>query len=631
MRTLSTILVFLLVISTVFTEAGKSVYADHGTGSGKSFTFLESGFSQEIVGISSDFMGGIAFAPDGDVWVNDCSFSGSHLHRYDMQGVAPEVHGTKLHPETIIPSNAGCGMTNHPDGFIYSNTSLGAVQINASSGVPTGQIFGPAGNALGIAPDPQTGDVVYVSANCRFSGLCDIVTVDPETNASSVFVRLIGLQFIDGIFFSPDGSQLFLAQRSPAYAVTIVDRTSPGARTGTVNRSIGLPSEPDGIAFHGVGGFVVTANTDGTISKITLGADTVGLFASGGGRNDLSQVGRDTCLYTTQDNFTRYDDGTVTSQSSLVRICPGFVPPPGVTPEKIEYFALGDSIASGHGLHDTGEPCRRSTLAYPRIERDHLSERYSEVNFHHLACSGATATEPDSDTLALDESKWLHNQVNTVLAHAMTVPPDQPVLVSITIGANDFKWTNLWNFFHQLYWAKDSQFQNWLDRTTGKVHDALRDEVVRLLSVPNISVIITEVYNPFNQESVFFKFNPVDDRCGPLFTKCYDRAERATIALNSAIIGVYFDLGQPQRLQITPLSAAFHGHGAPRPSCGSAGPDLSDTWIQYKDDLTSNSFPEIPKKVGPNGPWYGDCFHPNIFGAQKIAHEVDADAKRLGL
>src|SRR5690349_13517448 len=155
----------VMMISLALTAV---VSGDHGTGSGKSFTFLEAGFTQEITGVTSHFMGGVAFAPDGDPWVNDCLFAGSELHRFDLQGVAPEVFGTKLHPETIVPSNAGCGMTNHPDGFIYSNTGLGLVQINADTGAATGTILGPAGNALGVAPDPQTGDLVYVAENCRF-------------------------------------------------------------------------------------------------------------------------------------------------------------------------------------------------------------------------------------------------------------------------------------------------------------------------------------------------------------------------------------------------------------------------------------------------------------------------------
>ena len=31
----------------------------------------------------------------------------------------------------------------------------------------------------------------------------------------------------------------------------------------------------------------------------------------------------------------------------------------------IEYFAMGDSVASGYGLDDDGTACRQSRLAYP--------------------------------------------------------------------------------------------------------------------------------------------------------------------------------------------------------------------------------------------------------------------------
>ncbi len=339
---------FLITVSVLALTV--AVHGDHGTGTGKSFLFLEPGFTQEITGVTPHFMGGVAFAPDGDPWVNDCTFSGSELHRYDLQGIAPEVFGTKLHPESVVPSNAGCGMTNHADGFIYSNTSLGVVQIAADTGAPTGSIVGPGGNALGIAPDPQTGDLVYVADNCRFTGICDIITVDPDTGAFSSFVTLVGSNFVDGIYFDPDGSRLFMATRSPGFALTIIDRTAPGARTGVFNRNIPLSSEPDGIAFH-QDGFVVTANTDGTMSKIVPGPDTVSVFASGGGRSDLTQVGTDGCLYVTQDNFTRYDDGTQTFESSLVRICSGFVPPPGA--RKTGRLTGGGSIFTDDGARVT--------------------------------------------------------------------------------------------------------------------------------------------------------------------------------------------------------------------------------------------------------------------------------------
>ena len=131
----------------------------------------------------------------------------------------------------------------------------------------------------------------------------------------------------------------------------VIDRDAPGARSGTVNRQIPIPNTPDGIAFH-VDGFLVTTNVDGTISKIVLGPpDVVSTFASGGGRNDLSQVGADTCLYTTQDFFTRFDDGTVTTDSSLVRICPGFIPAPGV-----------ERDADGDGVENSTDVCESTPV-----------------------------------------------------------------------------------------------------------------------------------------------------------------------------------------------------------------------------------------------------------------------------
>src|SRR5262249_15729287 len=157
------------------------------------------------------------------------------------------------------------------------------------------------------ATDPQTGDLVYVTGpNCfgGFPGPCDVVTVNPNTGTASLFLRLPGIEFIDGIAFDPSGAQLFLSNFD-GRTVLVVNRDAPGARSGTVNRAIPIPNTPDGIAFH-LDGFLVTTNVDGTISKIVLGPpDVVSTFAAGGGRNDLSQVGPDTCLYTTQDDFTR--------------------------------------------------------------------------------------------------------------------------------------------------------------------------------------------------------------------------------------------------------------------------------------------------------------------------------------
>lgn len=75
----------------------------------------------------------------------------------------------------------------------------------------------------------------------------------------------------------------------------------------------------------------------------------------------------------------------------------------------IDYFALGDSIAAGHGLLDTGEPCRRSRYSYPYRVALELKREYGNVNFppeHHLACTGARATKPSKAVLDKDPNKW---------------------------------------------------------------------------------------------------------------------------------------------------------------------------------------------------------------------------------
>ena len=312
------------LLAGALTVGGGSARADHGTGSGHSFTVLNAGFTQEIVGVLPSFMGGVAFAPDGDPLVDDCGFDGSPLHRFDRQGVAPVVSGTNLHPVTTLTSSAGCGLTNHPNGALYTNTSAGVRKLDANTGAALAGPFGPGGNALGIAVDPQTGNLVYVQSG----GTIDFV--DAALTTSGVFSSVTTGNFVDGIYFDPTGNFLFLSNRAPTPQLTIL------RRDGTLVQNVPMTSVPDGIAFHATTPkFVVTNNTDGTMTRFDFAANdftvvpTQSVFASGGFRGDLTQVGPDSCLYVTQ-NGTRYDDLTVTGENSLVRICPGFATPPGV-------------------------------------------------------------------------------------------------------------------------------------------------------------------------------------------------------------------------------------------------------------------------------------------------------------
>jgi hypothetical protein len=314
--------------------------ANHSDGQGRSFTTLSAGFTQDLYGVADHFMGGVAFAPDGDPLVDHCNFSGSALTRFDHQGTEANAHGDELHPSTSLPSNAGCGLTNHPNGSLYSNTGSGVVRLNAETGAQIGSAFGPSGNALGIAPDPQTGNLIYVGSNGTLQ------SVNPALTATSTFSSETTGDGIDGIFFDQGGDFLFLADNG---GVTIVNRA------GHVVQDIATPTgTSDGIAFKATSPkFVVTNNTNGTMTRLDFANDdysqvpTQSSFASGGFRGDLASVGADGCLYLTQDGI-RFEDDQLGQGDSLVRLCGGFARPPGVGAEG----PAGDPSCSDHVDND---------------------------------------------------------------------------------------------------------------------------------------------------------------------------------------------------------------------------------------------------------------------------------------
>jgi hypothetical protein len=318
------------------------------------FPFLQPGLTQELFATGplppGEIDGGIAFAPNGDLWVDSCNRNTLFKFQSDVTTV---VNGTPVHPQapgSPISVIAGCGLTNHPDGTMYSNTGGGVTNLDAITGAQLRPTFGPQGNGLGIAVDPQTDNLIYVGGiggSCFGTPPCTIVSVNPVTAVASTFANLdpADATFIDGIFFDPTGNFLFMAVRNPDRGLTVLNRN------GAVIQHVSMNTFPDGVAFHTQPDYVVTNDNSGTISRFDFPGDdftaapTQSLIASGGFRGDLSQVGPDACLYVTQAG-TRFLDGTLSADNSVVRICPNFVPQPGVVPA---HFVIGDNDAAVGG------------------------------------------------------------------------------------------------------------------------------------------------------------------------------------------------------------------------------------------------------------------------------------------
>ena len=258
----------------------------------------------------------------------------------------------------------------------------------------------------------------------------------------------------------------------------------------------------------------------------------------------------------------------------------------------IEYFAVGDSVASGRGLDDDETACRQSRLAYPWLVVGQLQETFLVQQFDLLACSGAT-------TATLDQ------QVSEVLGRLSV----HPTLLTLTVGANDFGWSDVFAFAQRLCTPSDEAFHAWVGGVARAVEDNLVGQLSRVLAYPQVEVILTDYYNPTNASGAFWE--RVHPRC--LLVDVYDRSEQVVHALNAAIRRAWQRVGSPSFVQVATVHAAFRGHEAPRPWCGTASPDVEGTWIQYPTDPNSNSTP-----VG------GDCFHMNRAGTEQYAAAVTA-------
>lgn len=285
-----------------------------GAATAAPFSTLAAPFTQKLYATGFPFAFGIAFAGNGDVFA---SFGA--LQRVDSHSTIAQS-GSTIHPtSTVSPGvSVGLGLVNGVNGDVYANTGSGVQPLDPTTGQPIGSPIGPAGNQLGITVDPQTGNLVYGSN-------AGISFVSPDGTKTGTFTSSVSP---DGIVFDPTGNYLFAASGG---GVAVINRS------GTVVQSIALTtpgsSGSDGMAFHaGTPNFLISNNNSGDLTRFDFPVGDYtkvpkqSVFASGGSRGDLTQVGSDGCLYVSQES-TKFADGTTGSAGSIVQICPGFIPP----------------------------------------------------------------------------------------------------------------------------------------------------------------------------------------------------------------------------------------------------------------------------------------------------------------
>jgi lysophospholipase L1-like esterase len=293
--------------------------------------------------------------------------------------------------------------------------------------------------------------------------------------------------------------------------------------------------------------------------------------------------------------------------------------------EPVTYLALGDSVASGHGLGTKAQPgsgeqtylpgvgCQRSTgqtaetSSYTDVVAEALEGRFARVMYEKLACSG-------HDTTQLLELQL--PRADQVLAGR------GQAVVTITIGANNYSFWDPRSYLH-VFDLSQGGFDQWRQAIEGGVR---RDVAAALEHLGrdhgDRRLLVTEYFNPFNSGATVFD---VTAACREGLS-CGSRMVATIDGLNAALRGAVADYAGRRQPGwggaglAGGVAAAFRDHAAPRPACGSATPDLAGSWIQS---------PRVPalltsligqQRVGAGN----DCFHPNATGHRELARLVMA-------
>lgn len=251
----------------------------------------------------------------------------------DMLGAA--VHTVTLDGSMTtlpLPGHAPSGLGFRPDGTLYI-VSTEKRQVLCYDG-ETVELLADLHH---VAPAPL-GDMVldgrgraYVGSQARSGGV--IVRIDPDDTVDPIRVVADGLDFPNGMAFTPDGDTLIVAE-STSRRLTAYTVDDDGELSHRRVFAEGLDGPPDGIAVDVEGGVWAALTLAGEFQRIVdtgPGAPTVTDRVDANGRTAIACAlggaeGRTLFLVTTTDAYPQRLVGTSLSRIEALTV---EVPAPG--------------------------------------------------------------------------------------------------------------------------------------------------------------------------------------------------------------------------------------------------------------------------------------------------------------
>jgi lysophospholipase L1-like esterase len=287
--------------------------------------------------------------------------------------------------------------------------------------------------------------------------------------------------------------------------------------------------------------------------------------------------------------------------------------------------ALGDSVASGHGLDLSDyllqDPCWRAEQeAYPArvLDRWRTADPGAEPRLALVACSGAGVAdlleEPVTgglDGTAPDDADELSQVEWAVRAN--------PGLVSLTIGANDLQFTD-----PEQYLVDGHLDIELVERRTAKIGAGLEAALTRLVDATDARIVVSTYHDPTAPEP-----NGVDGCNGSCFA---DAAAQVVDRLDTTIRDAVTRLAA-DRVALADVQELFEDHRAPNglgPDSLRAGDGPGPLGVLF--DRTTGTIQAYCASGHPDHEsWINsiDCVHPDSKGADAYAEAVWEAAEGL--
>ncbi|MBB3101137.1 lysophospholipase L1-like esterase [Actinoplanes campanulatus] len=216
------------------------------------------------------------------------------------------------------------------------------------------------------------------------------------------------------------------------------------------------------------------------------------------------------------------------AMTSTAWAAPAAVAARATAPDPLQYVALGDSVAAGHGAAATGDACGRSSAAYPTLL---ARQARGSITLRFAACSGATTID-----VATRQAATLSRETD---------------LVTLTAGANDLG-------VKQVLLACQSPARVAACRTgyaaiNRKLSSTLPRDLARMIrtvttAAPNARVVVTGYPLPFARTR----------RCAgvPVQPALRVRSNQVIHQLNAAIA----EAARQSRIRYVDVARPFTGH-----------------------------------------------------------------------